>query len=81
MELGVVAPCVAGIPELVVHETTGLLFSPSRWDELEVQLERLLGDSDLCARLGREGRRRVELEFDSRNVVRPLADRWLRSRQ
>ncbi len=81
MELGVVAPCVAGIPELVVHETSGLLFAPSRWDELEAQLERLLADAALCDRLGREGRRRVEVEFDSRIVVRPLAERWLGSRQ
>ena len=28
----VVAPSVAGIPELVVHNETGLLFTPSDWN-------------------------------------------------
>jgi glycosyltransferase involved in cell wall biosynthesis len=76
MEVAVVAPSVAGIPELVEHERSGLLFAPSHWDGLRAQLERLLSDADLRARLGSEGRRRVEAEFDSGRAVTPLVERF-----
>jgi glycosyltransferase involved in cell wall biosynthesis len=76
MEVAVVAPSVAGIPELVEHERSGLLFAPSHWDGLRTQLERLLSDANLRARLGSEGRRRVEAEFDSDKAVRPLVERF-----
>ena len=32
--VAVVAPWIAGIPELVVHEQCGLLYAPARWDQL-----------------------------------------------
>jgi len=76
LELGVVAPCIAGIPELVVHEQSGLLFTPGRWDELGRALERLLTDDELRTRLGRNGRQRVEREFDVDRAVLPLLERF-----
>jgi glycosyltransferase involved in cell wall biosynthesis len=79
MRVPVVAPSVAGIPELVEHERTGLLFAPSHWAGLEAQLARLLSDAQLRARLGEEGRRRVEDEFDSSKAVAPLLEQ-LRAR-
>lgn len=75
MKVAVVAPCVAGIPELIQHERTGLLFSPSHWKELEERLEELARNAELRASLGREGRTRVEAEFDSSKVVDVLTTR------
>lgn len=53
MALGtaVVAPRLAGIPELIDDGRTGLLFTPSDWRELESKVERLLTDDGLRARL------------------------------
>lgn len=76
MERAVVAPCVAGVPELVIHERTGLLFAPSHWDDLEAQLARLAADPKLRAELGREGHRVVMREFDASCAVEPLAVRF-----
>jgi glycosyltransferase involved in cell wall biosynthesis len=79
MKLAVVAPCVAGIPELVQHERTGLLFAPSNWRDLEEQLVRFAGDPELRVRLGNAGRERVEAEFDSYRVVDTLDAKFRRA--
>lgn len=68
----VVAPCVAGIPELVEHGVSGLTFPPGDWASLTRALRQLLGDADLRARLAREGRRRVEAEFFVERSITPL---------
>jgi glycosyltransferase involved in cell wall biosynthesis len=66
MALGipVVATRVAGIPELIVDEQNGLLFSPANWDELTEQLSRLLTDEVLRQQLGQAGRSRVFLNHN-----------------
>ena len=65
MQKAVVASCIAGIPELVSEGVTGLLFTPSNWDDLQIQLRRLLVDPELCSALGKAGFDRVEVEFQS----------------
>lgn len=68
----VVAPRITGIPELVEHERSGLLFSAGSAGELEAALDRLLGDAELRERLARQGRAKVEREFDIDRTVEPL---------
>jgi glycosyltransferase involved in cell wall biosynthesis len=68
----VVAPCVAGIPELVEHGVSGLTFPPGDWDRLAQVLGELLADPALQQRLAREGRRRVESEFFVERSLEPL---------
>jgi glycosyltransferase involved in cell wall biosynthesis len=68
----VVAPCVAGIPELVEHGVSGLTFPPGDWDRLAVVLRQLLLDPALQQRLAQEGRRRVEAEFFVERSLEPL---------
>ena len=74
MALGipVVAPHVAGIPELVMDGRDGLLFPPSDWDALGTLLARLLSEPGLRERLGAAGRARVTAEFAIDRVVEPL---------
>ncbi len=76
MGVPVIAPRVAGIPELVEDDASGLLFAPGHWRELTERLERLLGDGALRKRLAAEGKRRVEAEFDIHRAVRPLLERF-----
>ena len=68
----VVAPCVAGIPELVEHGVSGLTFPPGDWASLAQALRQMLGDAELRTRLAREGRRRVEAEFFVERSITPL---------
>ncbi len=73
MQLPVVAPAITGVPELVVHGETGLLYRAGAWEELADRIESLAADPDLRARLGTAGRARVLRDFDARRTVIPLA--------
>jgi len=68
--LPVIGGDVGGIPEMVVHDETGLLVPPRSPDRLAVALDRLLADADLRTRLGTAGRRRCEDVFGIRAHVR-----------
>jgi colanic acid/amylovoran biosynthesis glycosyltransferase len=68
----VVAPCVAGIPELVEHGVSGLTFPPGDWERLAQLLRELLADPALRERLAQAGRRRVEAEFLVERSLEPL---------
>ncbi len=59
----VVSTRISGIPELVVHERTGLLAEPAAPRSLADQLRRLFDDADLRARLTRDAAAHVEAEF------------------
>lgn len=76
MGVAVVAPCVAGIPELVEHGVTGWLFSPGDFQALAVCLEEALSDPKARDRHGREGQTRVAREFDIDRAIEPLLARW-----
>ena len=73
-ELPTVTTRIAGIPELVADEVTGLLVEPGRVGAVADALQRLAADGGLRAAMGRAGRRVVLEEFDpQRNAERLLA--------
>ncbi len=71
--LPVIAPALSGIPELVVHESTGLLYAPARWDQLGDAMVRLGTDDDLYRRLAEAGRQRSREQHDISRAIEPLA--------
>jgi glycosyltransferase involved in cell wall biosynthesis/peptidoglycan/xylan/chitin deacetylase (PgdA/CDA1 family) len=73
--LPVVASDLSGIPELVVHEVAGLLTPPGDAPAIADALQRLHADPELRARLGAQGRARVEAEFDVERSVEQLLER------
>ncbi|MEO7410923.1 MAG: glycosyltransferase family 4 protein [Sphingomicrobium sp.] len=75
MALGtaVIAPRLAGIPELVDDGRTGLLFTPSNWQELESQILGLLTDNELRGRLSAEAYQTIISEFDVKRSAKTLA--------
>jgi glycosyltransferase involved in cell wall biosynthesis len=78
MGLPVVSTDLSGIPEAVLHGTTGLLVEPKDPDALADALGKLLDDEELCGRMGLEGRRRVVETFDSEINVRKLLQEFMR---
>ncbi len=72
LELPVVAPAIAGIPELVNHGETGLLFAAGRWEELADCMATLAADVEQRRRLALAGRARVLDEFDVTRAAVPL---------
>jgi glycosyltransferase involved in cell wall biosynthesis len=73
MGIPVVAPRVAGIPELVEHQKTGLLYHPGCWDDLFEQLQALSTEPGLRRRCAEAGRIRVRNEFAIKHAVEPIA--------
>ena len=66
-----IASALAGIPELVIDEVTGLLIPPGDSARLATAVTTLYFDRSLRRRLARQARRKVESEFDLRiNAVR-----------
>ena len=73
----VIAPWIAGIPEIIESGQSGLLFSPANWEELAERLVQLSSDNQLRTRLAIEGQRRVKNEFNIHQAVEPLLVKFL----
>jgi glycosyltransferase involved in cell wall biosynthesis len=61
--LPVVATAVGGVPELIIHERTGLLVPPEDPHAAAEAMLRVADDAQLAARLGGAGRRHALAEF------------------
>jgi glycosyltransferase involved in cell wall biosynthesis len=70
----VVASRVAGIPELVEDGKTGLLFTPSNWDELAQRISLLICDPELYAKIADRAQGAVAAQFDVRLAVARLSE-------
>jgi glycosyltransferase involved in cell wall biosynthesis len=71
--LPVVATRAGGIPEVVIHEKTGLLCEPEHPETLAKALKTMLSDKERRLAYGLEGRRRVESHFTWAHTARNLA--------
>ncbi len=61
----VIATRVGAVPRLVIHEETGLLLEPGDVNALTAAILRLLQDSSLSERLGKNGRALVSRQFSA----------------
>lgn len=73
-EKPVVACRVGGNPEVVVEGETGLLVAPKQPEAFATAMGRLMGDAELCRRMGEEGRRRVREYFSIEAMIRSHED-------
>lgn len=67
--LPVLATVVGGIPQVVVNGKTGILVPARSADRLAEALTKLYLNPDLAASMGKEGRIRVQDEFDAQVMV------------
>ncbi len=63
----VISTRISGIPELVIHERTGILAKPDDHRDLAIQIDRMLESTELRERLVVEAAEHVQNEF-GRNV-------------
>ncbi len=75
----VVATAVDGTPEVVIDGKTGLTVPPGDAAALAAALCRLLGDSDLRRRMGRDGRRWVEENLTQQQQINRTQELYLKS--
>ena len=69
MGLPIVATDIRGCRQVVEHGRTGLLVPPGEADTLEGAIDLLAADPELRRRMGAEGRRKAQGEFDDRRQV------------
>jgi glycosyltransferase involved in cell wall biosynthesis len=74
--LPVIGGDVGGIPEMVVHETTGLLVPPRSPALLAASLERLLSDDPFRLHLGQQARARCVQYFSLEAHVANVVDQY-----
>lgn len=70
----VVATRMGAMPEIVEDGRTGLLIEVGDDRALAAALERLLGDAELRAAMGRDARQRAERRFDAEQTTAALVD-------
>ena len=68
----VVAFAHGALPEIVLHEKTGLLVPPGETAALTAAVSRLLRDPELSRSMGRAGRLRVDVHFRIERAVNEL---------
>lgn len=76
LEVPVIAPRVAGIPELVIDKENGLLFDPARAQQMAEQIVELAQDSKKRAKYGAAGKEKVLSEFTIEKGVEKLWQRF-----
>ncbi len=65
----VIATHVGGLPEVVSDNKTGILVPPRNVEQTAKAIERLIADKDLREEMGRNGRIKVEQEYDWKQNV------------
>jgi glycosyltransferase involved in cell wall biosynthesis len=75
--LPVIATHVGGIPEMVVHERTGLLVPPHAPEQLAAAIHRLLCDAEQRSALGAAARHRCEKLFSLTTHVAAMTQQYL----
>jgi len=65
----VVATCAGGLPEVIIHETTGLLVDQENSSALARAITFLLDHPEVAVQMGQAGRRRVREQFSWERCV------------
>jgi glycosyltransferase involved in cell wall biosynthesis len=81
MEIPCVAPWVNGIPEIISHESDGLLVPPGDTPALARALSRLMDDQELRRTLGQKARLKILEKFDLGRNSERLAEVFRRRLQ
>jgi len=74
--LACISTRVSAIPELILHEETGLLAEPGDPEDLARQIKHLITDFEFRRDLAMAGRQRVRSKFSFSNCVGPLAEKF-----
>ncbi|MGB2831652.1 MAG: glycosyltransferase family 4 protein [Methylotenera sp.] len=77
LEVPVIAPRIAGIPELVIDNENGLLFDPAHSSQMAEHIIELALDKEKRARYGAAGKQKVLAEFTIEKGVENLWQRFL----
>jgi len=72
--VAVIGSDCGGVPEIITHEKTGLLFRTQDVDDLTAQLTRLVEDPAFCKQLAQAGQQDADTRFTEDHHYRQLTD-------
>lgn len=72
--VAVIGSDCGGVPEIITHEKTGLLFKTQDIHDLTEQLARLVEKPDYCHRLAEEGKKEADRRFSQERHYRQLSE-------
>jgi glycosyltransferase involved in cell wall biosynthesis len=75
LRVPVIAPRLAGIPELIEDGVSGFMFHPADWNDLAVKLVKLARDPDLRERFAQAGQERFENEYAMPHAIDGFVER------
>jgi glycosyltransferase involved in cell wall biosynthesis len=78
MEIPCVTTWITGVPELIRADVDGILVPPADPETLAAAIARLMDDPELCVRLGRSARMRVQECYDLERNTGLLAQEFRR---
>ena len=67
---------IVGIPDLIIHNETGLLVAPASPDELASALQFAIQNPDAMANFGKRGLKHLRKKFDLGTSLEPLLERY-----
>jgi len=73
----VIGANIGGIPEMVEHNETGLLFTPASADDLHQKIDYLFSHPEEATRMGKAARVKAEREYSARSHVDRLLALYL----
>mgnify|MGYP000607183154 CR=1 FL=1 len=72
--VAVVGSNCGGVPEIIEHEKTGLMFETENGEDLTIQLSKLVDDKDFCSRLASAGKIDADERFSEEKHFKKLID-------
>lgn len=74
--VAVVGSNCGGVPEIIEHEKTGLLFETENVEDLTSQLSKLVDDKDFCSRLASAGKIDADERFSEEKHFKKLIEHF-----
>jgi len=72
----VISTKISGIPELVENGKEGILMEPRNGKQLANAIKTLIENKNLRTKMGRNGRKKIEIEFNIHKEIKKLIDIW-----
>ena len=63
-----------GVPEIIRHEKTGLLFETQNVDDLVTQLTKIINDKEFCEKLAKAGKKEADERFSEEKHFKSLVE-------
>ena len=72
--VAVIGSNCGGVPEIIIHEKTGLLFESENVDDLTAQISNIASDRSFCKKLAKAGKEDADKRFSEEKHFEKLLE-------